>query len=66
MRALSSMAIVLAFIWVFVISMPLAINDTEKRRRVQQSYFYSTTASLLGGPLFLPIAFGLLLPLHCV
>merc|ERR1711871_1498478 len=59
------MAITLGFVWVFIISVPLAVRDANKRKAVQQSYFYSTIASLLNGPLFLPIAFGLLLPFRC-
>ena len=65
MRQMNVIMILFAFLWIFVTSVPLAINDETKRKEVQRSSFYLNTAGFLQGILFLPIIVGLILPWNC-
>ena len=64
-RNMNTAAIVIAFVWIFIVSVPLAVSDEDDRKKVQQSAFYSNTASVLSGCLFLPLIIGLILPMNC-
>ena len=81
MRGLNVLALLLALLWVFVLSVPLGIGMNMKtgedariakrraaaqRREITQSSFYNNMTTALSSALFLPIVFGLALPLRCV
>ena len=80
-RSTNAVAQILAFLWVFVLSVPLGLGMSletgeaariakrkaaAQRREILQSSFYQNISSLLSGPFFLPMLLGLALPLHCV
>jgi hypothetical protein len=65
MRLFNRIAIAIAFVWIFIVSVPLAIRKEDKRKEVMSSSLYSNSASVLSGCLFLPIVIGLVLPMNC-
>ena len=65
MRVLNTIAVIVAFLWIFIVSVPLAIHNEIKRKEVMSSSFYSNLAAMLSGCLFLPLIVGLLLPMNC-
>ena len=58
----------LSFVWIVVLSIPVGLDGKKRRKlrnKIIQSPFYTNTAATLGGVAFLPIVFGLLLPMSC-
>ena len=46
MRSLSTLSWVLALLWIFVMTVPLAIHDEDDRKRVRNSSLYINTAAV--------------------